>query len=303
MPHAQTLTLADSRLLSYDDLGDPGGVPVVFFHGVPGSRAYWSLTGPGDTAAEKAVRLVTFDRPGIGRSSPAPHRCVLDTAADVEQLADSLEIDRFCLLAFSGGTSYALATAARLPDRVASVGLVSPVSDLSVPSLLAGLDPMTRQGLNALCKAPAKAWRLPERMDAGKLLAVAAHRAWALLPASDRRALSLPRVEVAASRMLEEAARHGLEGVRLDVCMLGSPWGFELSEVRAPVDIHVGSVDPWSTAETTHWLRRGLGSPRIRTYQGNGHFTILVRCAGDVLDALVSSSGLAAPAMALAPGA
>lgn len=300
MPLAQTFQLPDGRLLSYDAIGDSEGAPVIFFHGVPGSRRYWSFAGPDDVAAERGVRLISPDRPGIGRSSPAPRRSILDFADDVERLADALELERFGVLGFSGGAAYALATASRLPERVASVGLIAPVSDLSVPGLLNGLDPLTRKGLAAIAKAPAQAWRLPDRVDSGKLLTLAVNRVWSLLPSADRRALSLPRVKIAAARMLEEAARHGLEGVRHDVGLLMAPWGFDLSTVDAPVDVHVGAADPWSTPEMIHWLRVGLPSPRIRTYDGDGHFTILVKHSGEVLEGVLERGSLGVTELAMA---
>ena len=35
---AQTITLADNRKLGYSIYGDPGGFPMLFFHGWPGTR-------------------------------------------------------------------------------------------------------------------------------------------------------------------------------------------------------------------------------------------------------------------------
>lgn len=285
MPLAQTLALPDSRLLSYDDLGDPCGAPVIFFHGVPGSRCFWAFAGPEDIASENGVRLIAVDRPGIGRSSPAPHRRTVDFAVDVEDLANHLGLDRFGVLGFSGGAAYALATAALLPERVAGASLISPVADLSVPAHLAALDPLTRKGLKAL--SGHHAWRAPDRIDSAKLLAMGANSVWALLPSADRRALALPRIRGAANHAFEEAARHGLDGVRIDLALMTAPWGFSPSDVRAPVDVHVGSADPWSTSEMVHWLRVGLQAPRVRTYDGDGHFTVLVQHAGEALVGLL----------------
>lgn len=294
VPLAQTLVLPDSRLLSYDDLGDPDGAPVIFFHGVPGSRRHWALAGPDDAASEKGVRLVSVDRPGLGRSSPAPHRTAADFAADIEHLADYLALERLGLMALSGGTVYALETAVRMPERVGGVSLISPVADLSVPTHLAGLDPLTRKGLNALIAHPS-AWRIPDRVDSAKMLALAANRVWSLLPSADRRVLALPGVKRAAQSMFEETARHGLEGVRLELILMVAPWAFALADVPAPVDIHVGSADPWSTSEMVHWLRVGLRSPRVMTYDGGGHFTVLVQHADDVLESLLARCGLERP--------
>lgn len=287
LPLARTIALPDSRLLCYDDVGSLGGLPVIFFHGMPGSRRYWQITGPGDPASEKNVRLISPDRPGIGRSSPAPHRSVRSTAADVLALADQLGLERFSLVGFSGGCTYALAVAAAQPERVMGAALVSPVADLAVPGHLSGLDPLTRKGLSFIAGLRPNRIRLPDGLDKGRALAAAVGRVWSLLPSADRRALSRPHVKLAAARMLEEAARRGLEGVRLDAEVLMRPWEFSLDEVRVPVQVHAGTADPWSTPEMVHWLRLGLADCRVRWYPGGGHFTALITHADEILESLV----------------
>ena len=78
------------RTLAFEDTGEPGGRPVVLFHGAPGSRLF--SPDPAATAAA-GVRLITFDRPGYGRSDPLVDRRVADAAADVVALLDHLDID------------------------------------------------------------------------------------------------------------------------------------------------------------------------------------------------------------------
>jgi pimeloyl-ACP methyl ester carboxylesterase len=57
------------RVLRVRDAGEPGGPAVIYFHGTPGSRP--DLSFGADVAAERGVRLVTFDRPGYGGSTAA----------------------------------------------------------------------------------------------------------------------------------------------------------------------------------------------------------------------------------------
>ena len=85
------MRLPDGRELAYCERGDPDGVPVVWHHGSPGSR----LERHPDEAVHRdaGVRLLTFDRPGYGRSSALPGRRVVDVAADVQALADHLGLD------------------------------------------------------------------------------------------------------------------------------------------------------------------------------------------------------------------
>src|ERR1039457_5288860 len=77
------------------------GMPVFFCHGWPSSRTMAELT---DAAGrDLGVRIISPDRPGISRSSFQSNRRLLDWPAVLRQLADPLELERFHLLAVSGG--------------------------------------------------------------------------------------------------------------------------------------------------------------------------------------------------------
>jgi pimeloyl-ACP methyl ester carboxylesterase len=213
-----------------------------------------------------------------------PDRTVTSFADDVLVLADALEIGRFSTLGFSGGAAYALATAARAPGRVASIGLVAPLGDLGVPRLIASLEPSMRRALTIAARSQAVVRsRFVEGYDARRLMKRGAEKIWSYLPAADRRVLSRDGVRASAIGTMEEAALHGLEGVRLDAELLLAPWDFDLSEVAAPVDLFCGGADPWSTDEIAHWFKRGLRQVRLHRDPSGGHFTTLVTRADVVL--------------------
>ena len=117
------LTLADGRELAYEVWGDPAGRPVFFQHGTGDSRL---ARHPDDTlTASLGVRLVTADRPGVGRSTPLPGRTLLDWVPDASAVVDALGIDTFAVAGWSGGGPHALAIAHELPARVTKVALAS----------------------------------------------------------------------------------------------------------------------------------------------------------------------------------
>ena len=58
------------RTLAVRQAGDPGGRPVVYFHGTPSCRLDAAFAD--DLCAELGVRMVSFDRPGYGESPAAP---------------------------------------------------------------------------------------------------------------------------------------------------------------------------------------------------------------------------------------
>ena len=58
-----TLRLRDGRQLAYAEYGNPGGSPVMLFHGNPSSRLSWGLI-PG-SPFRPHLRLIAPDRPGL----------------------------------------------------------------------------------------------------------------------------------------------------------------------------------------------------------------------------------------------
>jgi pimeloyl-ACP methyl ester carboxylesterase len=77
----RTVRLRDGRLLGYADWGDPGGRPLFFFHGWPGSRLEGRLGE--ESARAKGIRLIALDRPGMGLSDYQPRRTLVDWPDDV----------------------------------------------------------------------------------------------------------------------------------------------------------------------------------------------------------------------------
>ena len=121
----RTVRTPDGRTLAVEESGDPGGRPILVHMGTPNSRL---LYGPimGDAAA-RGLRLISYDRPGYGGSSPQPGRTVADCAADVRTISAELGIGRLATWGISGGGPHVLACAALLPDLVtAAASLASP---------------------------------------------------------------------------------------------------------------------------------------------------------------------------------
>ncbi|MBX3287290.1 MAG: alpha/beta fold hydrolase, partial [Actinobacteria bacterium] len=118
-----TITLADGRVLGFDDVGDPHGAAVLYVHGSPDSRR--ARHPDDDVAARLGIRLVAVDRPGAGLSTAHPTGTVGSFADDVVALADHLGVPAWRPLAWSAGSVHALAVAARHPDRVARVAVVA----------------------------------------------------------------------------------------------------------------------------------------------------------------------------------
>ena len=110
--------------LGRDEHGD--GDPLVLLHGVATSRLIWRrVLEP----LARGRRVIAVDVPGFGQSAPAGPGFELERVADM--LVEGLGRDSFDLVGHSLGGAVAVATAARHPEAVRRLVLVSP----------AGLDP------------------------------------------------------------------------------------------------------------------------------------------------------------------
>ncbi len=122
----------DGRDLCVEIAGE-GERTILIHNGTPNSR---HLYGPWiEDAGARGVRLVSYDRPGYGGSTPRPGHTVADGAADVRSIAEALGVERLVLWGGSGGGPYALACAALLPELVAAAALLGSVAPWGVPDL------------------------------------------------------------------------------------------------------------------------------------------------------------------------
>jgi pimeloyl-ACP methyl ester carboxylesterase len=273
--------------MAYAEWGVPEGLPVLAFHGMPGSRLWCpDHFAPGMTTTERGVRLITFDRPGYGRSDPRPGHSVIDSAGDVEQLLDALAIDRCPLVGVSAGAPYAMASAARLPDRVTRLGSVS------------GAAPIYR--VQGLWESRPDAWRaILEVAAEDRFAAIDAARErceWLVSrpesvgdpnswPAIDAWLAEDPAMREAMLTFVREAGRQGVDGNAWDLLALSLPWGFELREIEVATWLWQGADDPMVDRAEFDLLRREIRGSRSTVYPGEGH--LLRGHWGDIFEALL----------------
>ena len=111
----------------------------MLHHGTPGAAVVYPSAV--DAAARHGLRLVTYSRPGYGRSTAKPGRTVGDAAGDVAAILDSVGAGPFVTIGWSGGGPHALACAT-LAERCLGAALIGGVAPYGVP----GLDWMAGMG-------------------------------------------------------------------------------------------------------------------------------------------------------------
>lgn len=279
----ETVDTGGTGSISYTTFGAPRGTPAVAFHGTPGSRLFGRLLA--DHAEGNRVRLLAFDRPGYGRSTPEPSRTVADTAAHLPELLDDAGVDSAALFAFSGGVPYALAAAAQFPDRVDRVEVIAGATPTSVRDRM----PRLQRLLSAMAQ-----WT--PRLLAGSFR----FQRWVAERSSPSLVLgqytddpasvpdSIARTVVAD--FVEAFATHR-EGVVTEFRHTREPWGIEFEDIRVPVVFRHGTSDSNVPIDGTRRLVERIPTASLHEVTGADHLQSLLRARDDALAAIGTGAG------------
>ena len=246
----------------------------MYFHGTPSSRL--DLCFGEQLAAECGVRLVSFDRPGYGGSTPAPFG-LASIAADAHAVADELGIAGFATLGQSGGGPGALAAAAVPGGRVTRVGIASgPGPFQRVPGALGQLDDNDRTAVALLPGDPAgaaAAFAAGTEPLAGLIRAaddagiVSAFQE--LLSPRDNELMRDPRLAAAFAETMREGLRPGTSGAGWAT----SPGSGNGTSTWAPSPAR----SCCGTAARTAWRRPRMGCGCRRTWPGHDSSCVTAR--------------------------
>ncbi|MGB0972147.1 MAG: alpha/beta fold hydrolase [Mycobacterium sp.] len=280
------IRLPDHRRLAYAEYGVHTGVPVFVFHGLPGSRLGWGMLP--DNSLPATARIVAPDRPGYGASDPNPGRTLLDWAADVEALADSLGIEKFAIVGISGGGPGALACAWKMSERLTSVGIVSSPAPTNAPGVFEGMSGTNRFFMKL-------AWYLPRlsswniRLLASMIRRNPQHYIDTMsykMHDVDRAALDQPEIQRMLLADFAEAVRGGAQGMVDDMAANhGRPWGFPLREIETDVLSWSCELDRSVPPAMGTYLSHTLTSCEVEFVPSAGHLWVLIHLR-EVLDAV-----------------
>lgn len=274
--NSRTITIESGREIQIVEAGKPDGVPVLVHSGAPGSRLLARLWV--EDALSRGIRLISYDRPGYGGSTPHQGRTVASVADDVAAIAQALGIDRLLVWGVSGGGPHALACAALLPDLVAAVAsLASPA-----PYLGEGLDWFAGMGednvaeFNAALEGRDTLEPMLELIAPGLLAAdpeSLIQSMQSLLSPVDVKALSEDIATDSLNNMIE-GIRERRDGWVDDDIAFTAPWGFELDEIQIPVMIMHGQQDGFVPFSHGEWLAGHIPNVEARLLADDGHVTL-----------------------------
>jgi pimeloyl-ACP methyl ester carboxylesterase len=270
-PATQMLNVRGHRL-AVAEAGDPKGFPVFYAHGNPGSRLEIALLD--QDARRFGYHLIVFDRPGFGKSPFVKHYSLRDFADDLAALADLKKIARFGLIGWSSGAPPVIATTYYYPQRVAFTFAISGYTDFSrFPDAQQFMADKGLPGAKLAQNHP-----LAFSLTVWGVRRVDLHRpdfylreAVKKMPPFDRQMLDSPASACLFMRTQQEGLRQGSDGAVQDLKVQWQHWGFEMSEVKNPVQVMQGEADAFVPQAFAHHLSKNLANGQLHLLPGKGH--------------------------------
>jgi pimeloyl-ACP methyl ester carboxylesterase len=257
-----SLETRPGRTSYYIDEGEPGWTPVVFIGGAGTSLQAFQLTEFARSTREALrVRVISVERNGFGESAFDPALGYADYNAEVLAVLEHLGIERFAIMAISGGGAYAAQLAAAGGERVASLHVAA-----AVASTLPGRT------------EPGACGRTVEELNAANIAFTHFPKVWWAV-APDSPVLAVPGWQAEAYL---DAARSFFVGGQLGApdaltheqrLPCGPDAIFDPARITAPTYLYWGEADPLVPPAVMEVWRAALGPKVVRAtvYPGEGH--------------------------------
>ncbi len=281
----KTVVAPDGRSLAYLEFGDPEWPLVIHNHGGPGSRLEGRLLA--SSAVKNRLRLVSVDRPGIGRSSPQTERSYAGWADDLTTIADALGTREFGVMGWSEGGPWSLAAAAYIdPARLRHVTCIAGGSYGAFGDNWAA-EHLSRA--DAMGGALALHFRLGFRLMYEALGVTARHFRASYVEALrkavgdyDRGILLQPDFETAFADASAECFAQGSSGLIHDAELLYRKWAFDVTTIERPVHIWQGIADRLVPEPINKAIADRMPGAVWHPVEGAGHF-VAIGSGDDIL--------------------
>jgi pimeloyl-ACP methyl ester carboxylesterase len=248
----RVVQLPDGEALSYIDMGNPSGMPVVLVHGYTDNARDWVPMLP---YLSKDFRLILVDLRGHGKSGK-PDCCYtrFDFAYDIVLLLDHLKVVKAAMVGHSLGSIIGQTFAEFWPQRTARLVLIS-----STGGLPPGAPPKAPQFDFA---AQIRQLKEPIEPDSPFMIAW-----WDSPTPVDPEFIRRQRIDSAAIplRVWLAILDQGLSGNQYEA-LQGS-----LPRLVAPTLLIWGSKDPIMEEPVRASLRAALPKAQVQIFEGLGH--------------------------------
>lgn len=252
----QSMKTREGRIVHFTDTGEAGWTPMLFIGGVGTSARAPELVAFLDSLRRHLkVRIIAVERNGLGDTAFDPNWTIDDYKSEVRQVLDRLGIQRFALVAISGGGAYAGHIAAAMPDRVTSWHMLAAIASAPTTSPICAADEATlRSQLAPLVAAPRRFWDMPPNGVAG------------IVPGFVDRAAD------EGARAFFIAGQQGdVRGIAREYhrfCDAPAP----VTAFPAPAFFYYGEADPLvPPSDGAYWASRVAANVTFHRYPGEGH--------------------------------
>jgi pimeloyl-ACP methyl ester carboxylesterase len=251
----RTLRTFDGQELWVDAVA-ADGFPLLVHPGSPASRRMFAPAAE-QALTEYGLRLISYDRPGLGDSPPKPDRPVSDGVNQSQVIAEAFGIEKLAVWGFSGGGPYALACAAELPDLVAAACVFASPS----PAIRMGPD-YERADFTA---------------ETEQMLARLGNTdGWLALWGDAAETDDAHGRELAEYLALvtQDGVGHGDQGWWDDYNAVNRPWGMDVTDIRCPVQLWYGGQDRNVPPGHGDWLAEHIPGVEVHYFADEDHATI-----------------------------
>ena len=270
------LILSDGRRLGYRVRGDQSAVPILHFHGQPGSRLEADLYS--DAVLDNAgARVISYDRPGMGHSDDRPARDMVEDLPDAIALLDHLGIEQVGVIGVSAGGPWAFAFAATYPDRVVRLVPTSasgPYDEASAVHARRDIEEMHEvrtRGAEAMLQGyESDRARMLEDIDAEMASWFGDYPA----PESDWVIKGPGRAILQAD--MAAALAVSARGYLRETEVRALPWSFDPSAIRCPVRAFHGDRDSLERLDNLERILARIPDASVTVYPGGDHISPLL---------------------------
>ena len=285
------LTLPDGRKLAYAEFGQPDGHPVLYCHSSYSSRLEPLLIGE-EVFRQYGLRVIAADRPGLGGSDFLPNREYTDFTKDTVFLTDALGLEKFSVLAISGGSPYAAVCAAKIPQRISKVVLVSGSWQIDKEVIKAIGSPMNLMWQVALrmpflLKFVVKIMVKLMNQNPKDVYNKKSSPPTNIMPTVDHVAMVNPERMAIYQKTLMESVKQGVKGAALDIRMNVREWDFDLDEIHLPILLFHGRLDKNMPLAHVQQTANQLHDARLVTYPDDGHISTFANHSNEIVKALI----------------
>jgi pimeloyl-ACP methyl ester carboxylesterase len=275
------ITLKDGRQLGYSEYGFKTGFPILFFHGLPGSRLEAEKLH--FAALKLNIRLIGIDRPGMGLSSPQKNRTIINWSEDIKELASILNLGKISIIGHSGGAPYIAACAYFIPEIIHQAVIVSGIAPLTIPEAVSSLPKSQKQMLwmikycpfifKLMMKKSFKAIENPDRLQS----------MIKQLPEVDANLFKNMAYKKTIASSLKEAFSQDASNVVTDFKLLLKPWGFHLEKIKCPLIVWQGGKDQQAPVKHAEIYAAMVPKTKYMYLKEEGHISILHNYAEQIL--------------------